>query len=526
MSDFLSNFSNDKYKDTMSKKKNEKIENKPKSNSEKELNDKPESSKALEAPLSKKRKRKRKKSEQESLLPNKRESFDNAQLLETQEQLSMEEILKNKVGEQPNSQLVEELIENSSNDASDDLHEIEIDPEYQKKQRNKKYLISIAVVIFILVGYLIYFKTTRVKMPNFNGKTIVDVRKWANENRMEVDAKPAFSLKEPTNDILKQQIATGKNVKKGSTLKFTVSDGPDPEEKIKLPDFKTLSQEEANQFVEKNKADSLSVITEYNDKVEKGKFIRIEFNDKEITADSYRRRDIANLYYSKGKEVFEKNISVPSFYGKMKSDVEDWADKNSISVKFEEEDSNKLEEGKVISQSIEKNKKIAKKDKMSVKISVGKAIVTPSYGDYSVENAANAVEGMETSIQQVFSDSVPFGKLISQSIPAGDKLTGKDSKSVKLLYSAGQPYIKSYFGQLEGDIPKFIYEDFNSKGANITYDVYYINSEEEKGTIVKMSVYNQYIASNTCVTFGISNGAHASQPGKTERKGTEEKIED
>ena len=159
---------------------------------------------------------------------------------------------------------------------------------------------------------------------------------------------------------------------------------------------------------------------------------------------------------------------------------------------------------------------------MSVKISVGKAIIVPNYGDYSVETAGAAVEGMEASVQQLFSDSVPFGKIISQSVPAGTKLTGKDSKAVKLVYSAGQPYIKSYFGQLEGDLPKLIYEDFNSKGANITYDIYYIDSDQEKGTIVKMSVYNQYIPSNAYLTFGISNGANADQPGKVERGKSED----
>lgn len=510
MSDFLSNFSNDNYKETMSNKKKA-TENKNEPKIEKTERNEGNS------PV-KKRKRKRKYISQEDREVRRDEVFDNPQLVEAHVDRSLEDILISTPIKEPGL--------NTENNSSDELHEIEIDPEYQKKQRTKKIAISITGIIILLVGYFIYYNSTHVKMPNFDGKTIVDARKWANENRMEVDAKPSYSLKEATNNIMKQEIPSGKNVKKGSTLKFTVSEGPDPEEVIKLPDFKKLSQGEADQFIEKNKAENLSLITEYNNKVEKGKFIRIEFNDKEVTADSYRRRDLANIYFSKGKEVFEKNISVPSFSGKTKNDVQEWADKNSISIKYDEEDSEKIEEGKVISQSIEKNKKIAKHDKMNVKISVGKAIVVPNYGDYSVESASNATEGMEATVQQVFSDSVPFGKMISQSIPAGTKLTGKDSKAIKLVYSAGQPYIKSYFGQLEGDIPKLIYEDFNSKGANITYDTYYINSDQEKGTIVKMSVYNQYIPSNAYLTFGISNGADADQPGKVERSKSNSKNEE
>jgi len=40
-----------------------------------------------------------------------------------------------------------------------------------------------------------------------------------------------------------------------------------------------------------------------------------------------------------------------------------------------------------------------------------------------------------------------------------------------------------------------------------------------------MSVYNQYIASNSYLTFGISNGRFASQPGKTPEKEPETEAE-
>lgn len=158
-------------------------------------------------------------------------------------------------------------------------------------------------------------------------------------------------------------------------------------------------------------------------------------------------------------------------------------------------------------------------------LSVGKAAVVPNFADYSAENAQGAVEGLEVSVKQVFADNIPYGQVISQSVEAGTRLTGKDSKSVKVVYSYGQPYIKSYFGQLEGDIPKLIYDDFNSKGANITYGIYYMDSDQEKGQIVKMNLYNQYIASNAYITFGISNGRNADLPGKQDRGSDKESNE-
>ena len=503
MSDFLSNFSNDNYKDTMKSKKEKQVEE-PKEEIETPEPLLNETEEVQE--LKKIRKRKRHSSpqevESEELRTAEPQIFDQAEMVDSEEEKAIP------LPVSVSAQVEEEF---------DDLHEVSIDPAYQKKQRNKKIIIGVSSAIALIAIYMVYYQMTHVKMPDFAEKTIIDVKKWANENRMELDVKQAYSLKEEANVVMKQDVNPGKKVKKGKSVKFTISEGPNPEEVIKLPDFKTKSQEEANQFVKKNKADNVNILTEYSDKVEKGKFTKIEFNDKEVTADTYKRRDSVNVYYSKGKETFEKNISVPDFTGKMKSEVEEWAQKNTISVTYEEADSDKVEEGKVLSQNIEKNKKIAKHDKMTVKVSVGKAAVVPNFADYSAESAQSAVEGLEVSIKQVFADNVAYGQVISQSVPAGTRLTGKDSKAVKVVYSYGQPYIKSYFGQLEGDIPKLIYDDFNSKGANITYGIYYMDSDQEKGQIVKMNLYNQYIASDAYITFGISNGRFADQPGKQER---------
>lgn len=512
MSDFLSNFSGDDYKGKMPKKQQESAKSKiPERNHDKTLE-----KVSLNEEIASKEEPKRRRKKKRSTSQGRQERFDSPQLLDDMD----EEVL-------PPKRIVMAESQSDENDfESDDLHEVEIDPEYQKKQRNKKIAIVSGVILTIIASYTIYYQMTRVKMPDFVDKSVTDVRKWAAENRMELDLKEAYSLKNESSNVMKQDIPAGKKVKKGETLIFTISEGPDPEEVISLPDFKTMSEPEVQEFVEKNKAENISIITEYSDKIEKGKFSRVEFSNKEVTAENYRRRDSLNVYFSKGKEVFEKNIAVPDFSGKMKADVEEWAKKNDIAMTYEELDSDKIEEGKVISQSIEKNKKVAKKDKMSVSISLGKAVVVPNYANFSAETSQGAAEGMEITVQQLFSDGVPYGQLISQSIEPGTKLTAKDNKSVKVVYSYGQPYIKSYFGQLEGDIPKLLYDDFNSKGANITYGTYYVDSESEKGQIVKMSVYNQYIASDSYITFGISNGKYADLPGKTPDSTPESEVEE
>lgn len=489
MSDFLSNFDAQNYKETLEEKKSSQKRQRP-------VKQEPEEEVALGGSPVRRRKRKRK----TEVSPTE----EAQQVFVPMDRLSEKEE-------------AEELFDDTGQE--DDLeyedssdHEVAIDPSYANKQKRKKRLIIGGSLLALVAMYGIYFTMSRVKMPEFTDKSVTEVRKWAAENRMKVTYDGVFSLEKASNDVVEQSIKPGKNVKKGSDMTVTVSDGPDPEELIPLPNFKEMTEAEVTAFIEKNKAENLTVITEYDNKIDKGSFIKIDFSNKDITADTYRRRDSANVYFSKGKEVFEKNITMPDFTKKDKAAVDEWAKKNGVTVTYEKTDSDTIEEGLIMSQSVKKNTKIAKNDKVVFTESLGKAVVVPNFSELRPDAASDAVEGLDVSMTQVFSTEVPYGRLISQSIEAGTKMTGKEVKPVKVVYSMGSPYIKSYYGQLEGDIPKLLYDDFNSKGASITYDVYYVDSSQEKGQIVKMSVFNQYIGLNDTVVFGISNGRFADAP--------------
>ncbi|MGX6969390.1 PASTA domain-containing protein [Vagococcus bubulae] len=388
----------------------------------------------------------------------------------------------------------------------------EIDYDYKNRQQKRKMTIAVGALTTCLIFYFIYYQVTRVTVPDFKDKTIVDVKKWADDNRIKTEATQAYSNKVDANGIITQSVAPKKKIKKGSNMTFKVSEGANPKEKIELPEFEKMTKTEVEQWIAEKKADNVSIIDEYNDKIEKGKFIKLEFTDKEVNKENYLRQDIANVYFSKGKEVFEKNISVPDFNKKAKTEVEEWAKKNEIDMEYKEVDSDKVESGLIVSQSVEPKAKIAKHDKMSVSVSVGKAVTVPNFAEYSTEDASSLSGGLQVMTKEMFSDTVPYGQLISQSVEPGKKLTSEGEKIVNVVYSAGKPYIKSYFGQLEGDIPKLIYDNFNSKGASVTYEVYYVDSENEKGQIVSMNVYNQYIPMNSHLVFGISNGAYAPLP--------------
>lgn len=399
----------------------------------------------------------------------------------------------------------QETAQQTQNSQSDDA--TEIDPTYHKRRNKKFFLIGLGAVGTLCILYFGYYQITHVELPDFTGKELAEVRAWTTENKIKLNVESNYNKAVEVNKVISQKSTKGSQIKKGTALTVASSLGADPNERLTLPDFMTMKKSEAEKWIKANKADNVSLIDEYSDTLEKGKPARLEIVNKEVTKENYKRRDKANMYYSKGKETFEKNISVPDFTKKMKMEVESWAKTNDINVTYEEASSAEIPVESIISQSIAKDQKIAKKASLTVTVSLGKGFLVPNFADYTQEEAGTAVEGLNVQAKSIFTSNVAYGQLISQSVEVGTQLTSKDDLKVKVYYSAGQPYLKDLRGNtLEGDLQKQFYEEFQSKGANIQFTVRYVDSAEPKGTVVGMSAYNVYVPLEYTVALDISLG--------------------
>lgn len=399
---------------------------------------------------------------------------------------------------------------------------IETDPNYQKKRQKKAVIIGLGTLVALLLLFFGYYEITHVKVPDFKDKELSEVRSWTTENGVKLAVEQTYNFEQAPNRIIDQS-AKGKKIKKGQTLTVEASIGPDPEQSIQLPDFKAMKLAEAKQWIAEQKAENIAVIEEYSDSVAKGDYIKFVISNKDVAAESYKRKDKAKVYYSKGKEVFEKNITVPDFSGKTKDEVTEWAKKNELHLTTQEATSDTLESGKVISQSPAKETKIAKKEAFSIVVSTGKALVVPDFSQYTIDNAETKSSGLQIQVKQVFNETIPYGGFISQSIDSGTTYKESDEKpEIQVTYSAGKPYLKDLRDStLEGDLQKIFYEEYQAKGASITYQVNYVDSSVTKGTVVGMSKYNEFVPINYVVQISISKGNL-----KTETNtGTDKKME-
>ena len=407
------------------------------------------------------------------------------------------------------SPLKSEPFASRSSHRRDAEEEVEIDLDYQRKKRLRMWLIISGAVLACILFFFIYYMLVHVKVEKFVDKPVAEARAWAKENEVEVELGQEYNMEHDANQIISQSVPAGDKIRKGKTLKLTSSLGPDPEEVIPLADFSVMDQVEAESWMDENKAENLQMVTEYSDDIEEGIFIKATIKDSGIAESEYQRKDSAAVYYSKGKEVFEKNITIPDFTGTAKEEVEKWVETNEIEMTYEESDSDSIEAGKIMSQSEAADEKVAKRDKMKVVLSVGKATVVPNFGGLTAEEAATNYPDLNVTVRQAFNAKASYGTLISQTVEAATKLTEKDDKNITVKYSQGRPYLQDFRGQLEGDLPRLFYEEYQSKGADIKYIVKFVDSPEVKGTVVRMSKFNEFVPMTYTVEISISNNTSA-----------------
>ncbi|NLC34164.1 MAG: PASTA domain-containing protein, partial [Erysipelothrix sp.] len=363
----------------------------------------------------------------------------------------------------------------------------ELDPGYKKKQMKMRILIGVGAVVFLIIAATSYYFMSTVKVPDFANKEISEVRNWSKENRVELELESAFSNEFDTNIVLTQETAVGKRIKKGSALKLSISKGSDPDEVIGLMPFEGSNETTIYEWLEKSHVNNLKVTRIYHDTIANGNFIRIELLNKDQKPEDFKRKDAGTIYISKGTESFDKTIVMLDFKGKTKGDVEAFHTSNKFVNPFvyEEVYSDTVEMGMIVSQSISKDEKLAINDVVTIEVSKGKAMVVPDYSATTVDTFEN-VNPNGLNIKP--------GEKFSSSVAYGSFLSqsadaGLDvTKDPNFNMTVYYSVGKPYIDTLVGKKEGDLakyFFDFNAKGANVTYVVQYAPRCLDKGTVAE-----------------------------------------
>ncbi|NLN45951.1 MAG: PASTA domain-containing protein [Clostridiaceae bacterium] len=383
-------------------------------------------------------------------------------------------------------------------------HDVVIDKGYHRLKVIRYTLISVTVLALCVLGFLAYRYFNRVETLTFVGKPISEARTWALKNRIELDIRYEFNIENSNDTVITQDVEPGIAVQKGTVLGLAVSKGADPDERLTLPDLVSMSTAEVRAWITDIKANNINLVQQYHKSVEAGRFIRLEFADVSVDETNFTRRDYLVIYMSRGPEPVNLEIYVPNFTGYTREQVESWLQSNPVFILYTEQGSDTVPAGQVISQDIAEGEVVASQSEIRLVLSIGKGIEVPDFASTHAGEAASIAPGLEVTVQSLYHNEVPYGKLVSQSVAAGEMLFG-DEKKVAVVYSLGRPYIGQLVGRMENEIPAYFF-DFNTKGCALTYKIIYVDSHIDKGTVVAASRYNEYLYLASGVEIQVSKG--------------------
>ena len=382
-----------------------------------------------------------------------------------------------------------------------------------KKQINPKGFI-IGGVIVVILGVLSYFLffAPKIEMPNFVGQTKSDVASWVKQQGITTSGivfKEEYNFDNDENVILSQSVDAGKKVKNDVKITFTISLGADPDEKISVPNINLMSKSEIENWISTNKLTKTKITTTYNETVDKDSVISYEV--KGVDEADFTRSSTMNITISKGPQP-AGTVTVSDFKDKMYEEVESWAKTNKVTLNKIEAYSDKVDSGKVISQSVSANSTMKTTDTLTITVSKGKGITVPDFNTMDKEKIESwaSKNGITITVSEKYSDS--DNHVLSSSVGKGSVVSSSDTIDVvlnkgKFFYwdeeglNSGKDIVGAKLNKLE---------DWCNEKRHIGIDAYVGNWSEssevysdtyEKGVIVSVEISSY----STAEKFNISD---------------------
>ncbi len=221
---------------------------------------------------------------------------------------------------------------------------------------------------------------------------------------------------------MKQSEKPGSEIKiDDKEITVTVSRG----KKIKVIELKGKSIKEVTKWIIKNHL-KVKFEEKYDDSIKKNNIIGCDKKAGDIVTSG----DTLKVYVSLGKLKMKDFKDLSSFYT--------WANKYNIPYEEEYEFSDKIAVGEIIKFSIKPGEIIKNGDVIKVIISNGNQIKMPDVEGLSKEKAISILKENNIKYNIVYrsSDSVAAGKVISQSIRSGSKIS--ENTTVTITISKGK----------------------------------------------------------------------------------------
>lgn len=320
--------------------------------------------------------------------------------------------------------------------------------------RMKKVMKILTVVVVVIILAIVIFavgkaagvfkfgpslnlnktETNTVKVPDVRGMTEDEAKKALNSKGLGYEVVSREESEEYEEGLVSSQTPeAGNKVKKNTKVQVVVSSGLIGQS-ITIPDVSGMSEDDAKRALENEGFENISSEYAYSDTVSEGDVI-----ETTPSANTQASKDTAIIMkISKGAE----KKTVPSVVGKNDQDAQNEIIAAGLSVTVTYEYDDHVEEGKVISQSLNAGKKVAAGTTVEITVSRGEEppeqVSVPPVTSSSLDNAKQLIRSAGLTVGSITyenSDSVASGCVIS--CDPGEGSNVDEGTSINLVVSQG-----------------------------------------------------------------------------------------
>lgn len=385
-----------------------------------------------------------------------------------------------------------------------------------KKAFFKNSSISMSIsAILILIAFIfnsLYFGKI-IKLPtqnhiiNFENKNLTKAINWAEKNNIKNTETFEYSDQIKKYNIINQSEKENTLTKNIKNVNFTISNGPDYNKEVILPDMTGQSVSNITKFVNKNFLKNVQVNFEENSNINKNSII------KQSTTGKIKRNDAVIFTVSLENKESLKPIKLKNLASTSLLDSTIYLGKNGINFELKYEFSNKIEKGKIISSNIKPGNTIKPNDKIILTISKGKKIIIPDFTNKSLSYITKwmVMNNVQINYLEEYSD-IKQGNATKCNYKKGDVI--EEETTIDITFSKGKLIMKSF-----NNLAEFkAWADSN----NVKYEIKEeFNDEIAKDNIIKTSItLGQQIKQNDTIIIYVSKGKAIEVPdfsGKTKQ---------
>lgn len=312
------------------------------------------------------------------------------------------------------------------------------------RKKGTIFLGSFFLLLFNLFGGLTTLGIVSVpsigQVADFTGKSLTDVVRWAEKNEVTLNQDYEYSDMVAAYSIISQDIEEGTKTKDINELTVSVSEGPNPDKEIIVPEMNGWDTERVINYVEDNYLNNVEV--SFRESISPQDTV-IEQSD----SGSMKRSEKLELTFSLGEEADTSDVKLADLTDMSEFAAILYLKQHQIKYEIKKDFSNKIERGNVSNQSIKANTMIkvnSDEDKVFVTISKGKSIKVPDLKEMSMVEITNWVieNKLKLEFTNQYDDSIKENSVISANYDKGDKI--EQGSTVKVVISKGKLVMEKF----------------------------------------------------------------------------------